>query len=61
MDQKRALRAADLQLFVKEYARKAQKGADPNDRDYNREVEKKLKKHLKPDELDKLLRGDDNE
>lgn len=55
IDEKRALRAASLQLFVKDYGRKAQKGVEPNDRKYSREVER-IAKRLPPDELDALLR-----
>lgn len=60
-DEKRALRAADLQKFVKDYGRQAQKGVEPNDRKYSRDVER-LAKHLAPDELDALLRdGEEDE
>lgn len=55
IDEKRALKAASLQLFVKDYGRKAQKGVEPNDRRYSREVEQ-IAKRLPPDELDALLR-----
>lgn len=58
--QKRALKAADLQLFVKQYGRKAQKGKEPNDRRFSERTEKALR-HIKPDELDKLLREDNDE
>ena len=54
-DERRALRTAELQSFAKQYARKAQRGVEPNDRRYKRDVERALK-HLKPDELDRLLR-----
>jgi hypothetical protein len=57
-DQKRALKAARLQLFVQQYGRKAQKGMEPNDRHYERETETTVKR-MKPDELDRLLRDDE--
>jgi hypothetical protein len=57
-DQKRGLKAARLQLFVQQYGRKAQKGMEPNDRHYEREIEKAVKR-MKPDELDRLLRDDE--
>ena len=57
--EKRALRAADVAGFAKSYARKAQKRREPNDRHYNRELEQKLTR-LKPDELDRLLREDED-
>ena len=57
-DQKRALKTARLQLFVQQYGRKAQKGVEPNDRHYEREIETTVKR-MKPDELDRLLRDDE--
>ena len=58
-DEKRERQAGDLSLFIQKYGRKAQKGWEPNDRNYSRKVEKKIKKHLKPTKLDALLRDDD--
>jgi hypothetical protein len=52
------MRAADIQLFAKLYARPAQKGVEPNDRRYPREIEREVKR-MPPDELDRLLRGDE--
>jgi len=57
--QRRALKTATLQRFVQEYGRKAYPRFDPNDRRYNREVEKAVK-HMKPDELDRFLRDDED-
>ena len=57
-DQKRALKAATVNVFVQQYGRKVQLGIEPNDRRYNRDVEKSLKQ-LKPDELDSLMRDDE--
>jgi hypothetical protein len=54
-EQKRARKAASLKLFVHQYGRKAQKGVEPNDRRYEREIEKSVKR-MKPAELDQLLR-----
>jgi hypothetical protein len=56
-DQKRALKAAKLRLFMQQYGRKANSN-DPNDRRYDREVEMVVKR-MKPDELDRLLRNDE--
>lgn len=56
----RRLTEADLGLFVKQYGRKARKGFDPNDRDYSREVEQKIKK-MKAEDIDRLLRGETEE
>ena len=44
--------------FLRQYGRKKHAGSDPNDRSYDREIEKKLK-HMDPVELDELLRGED--
>jgi len=43
---------------VQRYERKAQRGAEPNDRRYNRDIEKSVKR-MSPDELDRLLRDDE--
>jgi ribosomal protein S20 len=56
-EQRRALKAAKLKSFVQEYGRRAQKGVEPNDRRYDREVEQ-IVKRMRPDELDRLLRDD---
>jgi len=55
--QKRARLAGELRVFVRQYARKAQKGVEPNDRRYDRSVEKRIKR-MRPEELDRLLRDD---
>lgn len=57
-DRKRALKVAALQLFIQQYGRKAQKGVEPNDRHYERETEKAVKR-MKPGELDRLLRDEE--
>ena len=44
--------------FLQQYTRKAQRGKEPNDRQYDRELEQKLKQ-LKPEELNEVLYGDD--
>ncbi len=58
-DQKRAIKAADVAIFVRRYGRKAQKGQDPNDRQYDRRLERTLKT-LPPDQLDQLIRDDED-
>jgi hypothetical protein len=50
--------AGKLGRFVQEYGRKAQKGWEPNDRNYDRKLEAKMKK-LSPEDLSELLSGDD--
>jgi hypothetical protein len=44
-----------LAVFVRKYARKANPGFDPNDRTYDREIEKIIRK-MKPEDLDRYLR-----
>jgi hypothetical protein len=58
-DQKRALKAATLERFVQQYARKAQKKTEPNDRGYDREIEQAARR-MRPESLDLLLRNDDD-
>ena len=57
-DKKRALKAADLDVFVKKYGRKAQKRGEPNDRHFDRKTEKRIKR-MNPVELDMILRDDE--
>jgi hypothetical protein len=57
---RRELKAVAMQLFAKDYARKAYAGWDPNDRRYARETVDAVR-HMKPEELDRLLRdGEDD-
>jgi hypothetical protein len=52
---KRELRLeAEVGKFVQQYARKRQKGFDPNDRTYDRKIEKKIRK-MDAQTLDMLL------
>jgi hypothetical protein len=57
--EKRALRAAEVGVFVKRYGRKAPKRGEPNDRRHESETEKKIKR-MRPDVLDRLLREDED-
>ena len=50
----------EIASFVQQYKRKAHAGMDPNDRRYDREIEKKIKK-MDPEELSRLMYGDDDE
>ena len=45
--------------FIQEYKRKSQKGVEPNDRQYDRNFEQKVKK-LSPEEFNELLHGENN-
>ena len=61
LSERAALKAEQISLFVKQYARKAQKGYDPNDRKYDRAIEQDVKR-MKPEDLDSLLRhGEEDE
>jgi hypothetical protein len=57
---KRARLVGQLGAFVQQYGRKAQKKGDPNDRRYDKKVEKAMRA-LRPDELSELLSGDGDE
>jgi hypothetical protein len=52
--------AEQLSRFVQQYARRAQKGWEPNDRKYDRKIEAKLNQ-LSPEELSELLSGEDSQ
>jgi hypothetical protein len=56
--EKRALQAADARLFVQQYGRKAQKGVEPNDRRFDEDYAKAVRR-MKPERLDQLLRDDE--
>jgi hypothetical protein len=49
--------AAKVGKFFQQYGRKRHAGHDPNDRSYDRSLERKLKQ-LPPEDLDELLSGD---
>jgi hypothetical protein len=52
--------AKEIGTFLRLYGRKAQKGREPNDRPYDPAIEQELRR-LKPEELDRLINGDDDE
>jgi hypothetical protein len=52
--------AGELSLFVQQYARRAQSSSNPNDRQYDRGLEKKMKR-LSPAELSDLLSHDEQQ
>lgn len=58
-NENRRRKSLDLQLFVKKIGRKAHAGHDPNDRQYDRDIARKLRQ-IPPQELDALLRGEDD-
>ena len=49
----------NLPLFIRGYGRTSRRpGADPNDRHYDRKLAEEIK-HMDPEELDSLLRDED--
>ena len=56
MNKRKEKLRAKIGAFMQQYARKAQRGQEPNDRGYSRAIEAKLKR-MKPEELDQLLNG----
>ncbi|MEK2605408.1 hypothetical protein [Burkholderia arboris] len=52
--------AGELCVFAKRYGRKAQKHLDPNDRRYDHDVERTMRR-LSPADLSGLLAGDEAE
>lgn len=57
-DERRALKAAEIGRFLREYGRKAQKGCDPNDRRFDRKTERRVR-HMSAAAFDRLVREDD--
>jgi hypothetical protein len=61
MNRRKKKMAAQAGEFMRQYQRKAQGGKnEPNDRQYSRKFEGKLKR-MKPEELDELLHGEESE
>lgn len=60
MARKRREGESALDAFIRKYQRKRQKGVEPNDRGYDRELEEKVKR-MRPEELDELLHGAEEE
>nr|WP_223965174.1 hypothetical protein [Burkholderia diffusa] len=58
-NRKRDRLAGELGCFVQKYARKVHAGHDPNDRRYDKKVEKAMRR-LRPESLSDLL-SDDSE
>ena len=51
---------SEVAAFLRKYARKAQRGREPNDRRFDRKVEQMVKR-MKPADLDRLIRGLEDE
>jgi hypothetical protein len=59
MGRRKQKMAAQLGEFMRQYHRKSQGGvAEPNDRQYSRKFERKLKR-MKPEAVDELLHGEE--
>ncbi len=56
MNHRKKKMAAQIGEFIRQYQRKAQRGVEPNDRQYSRKIEQKLKR-MRPEEFDELLHG----
>ena len=61
MGSRRRRVATEIGTFLREYGRSSRKrnGYDPNDRSYDRKMEALVKK-LPPEELDRLMREEDD-
>ncbi len=58
-DQRRALDTAEVASFVKQYGRRAQRGVEPNDRQIDEDVARRVKR-ADPTTLDRLLHDDED-
>ena len=54
--ERRAIKSATLQLFIKRYGHRAHAGHDPNDRSYSRDRVEAVR-YMSLEKLEKLLRG----
>lgn len=57
---RRARKLAAVARYVEQAGRRAQKGVEPNDRKYSRDVERQVRQ-MSPAEFDALLHGDDQD
>lgn len=60
MSQRKTRLEGRLGAFMRQYARKKQPGQEPNDRGYDRKLEREIRR-MDPTELDALLRGEEPE
>jgi hypothetical protein len=51
---------ANIGTFLQQYRRKAQRGVEPNDRHYDRDLEERLKR-MRPEDLSRLMSEDDDQ
>lgn len=57
--ERRALKAADINVFIKQYGRQAQRGVEPNDRRYDERIARRVGR-MRPVDLDNLIRDDED-
>jgi hypothetical protein len=57
--ERRALKTADISVFIRQYGRKAQRGVEPNDRRYDERLARRIRQ-VKPVDLDSLIRDDED-
>lgn len=50
---------ANIGVFLRQYQCKAQRGVEPNDRQYDRNLEQRLKR-MKPEDLSRLMSDEDD-
>jgi len=60
MNHRKQKLAAEIGVFLRQYARKAHPGIDPNDRRYSRKIEEMVKR-MRPEEFDELLNDSDED
>ena len=58
MSERKRRLEADIGAFIQQYARKHYPNSDPNDRTYDRRIER-IVKRMSPAQLDELMRGVD--
>mgnify|MGYP001075531075 CR=1 FL=1 len=58
--QRRQRLEGDIEVFIRQYARKRYPNMDPNDRRYDRKIER-IVRRMDPEELDKLMHGTGDE
>ena len=60
MNRRKRRLEGEIGAFVRQYARKRYPNHDPNDRRYDREIEQ-IVRQMKPEELDELMHGYDED
>jgi hypothetical protein len=59
MSRRKQKLTGDVASFLRQYQRKRKNTPDPNDRGYDRELEKKLQR-MKPEDVAELMFGEEN-